>query len=601
MAILFGQQVDLQRLQALNLVFHSSVNSSPPSTPVEGQPWYVTDVDVLRIYTGATWNTLVVGPASSTSGRVPSWNGTSGGALNDGYDIVTTIGGTGVDTALPTEQAVREAIAAAIASEVSFKGGYNASTNTPDLDVSPSGVKQGDMYYVSVAGTFFATPLEAGDVIIANIDDADAESEWTMIQKNLPSIIPVAQGGTGLGTLTQYALLVGAGTGNVQFITADATANKHLKNVSATANPVWSTSSFAEASAAGRILRASGANAWAESTISIVDAFAQGGIPHASTANTLTSLAISATAGTFLRSTGTLPAWSTLVLPNAAAGAGYIMRASAANTIAMSTATYPGGATNTGAFMRVSGANVWSESTLILPNASTRGDILRGATTANNISVLALGTAGKLLRSNGSDPTWTTLTMPDTIAQYALFASNAANILTAVVVTAGQSVRLNSGGSAWEAYTPSSGGTTPHDFLDSTVHSDTVTQTVSRGSLIYGNATPAWDELAIQASGASGYVLATDATDVGWKKQRYVEKLSTSATSYDIVHNLGTRRVMVLCQDTTNNQNIFIDWNCKASAENTTITVHFGTAPTANTRIITVFGINYGAALDTAN
>lgn len=44
-------------------------------------------------------------------------------------------------------------------------------------------------------------------------------------------------------------------------------------------------------------------------------------------------------------------------------------------------------------------------------------------------------------------------------------------------------------------------------------HTDTVTQTVSRGSLIYGNSTPAWDELTV---GAAGSLLRSDGTDVSW-------------------------------------------------------------------------------------
>ena len=50
-----------------------------------------------------------------------------------------------LDTKVPTQQSVKAYVDTAVASEVSYKGGYNASTNTPDLDTSPSGVKIGDM------------------------------------------------------------------------------------------------------------------------------------------------------------------------------------------------------------------------------------------------------------------------------------------------------------------------------------------------------------------------------------------------------------------------------------------------------------------------
>lgn len=52
-----------------------------------------------------------------------------------------------------------------------------------------------------------------------------------------------------------------------------------------------------------------------------------------------------------------------------------------------------------------------------------------------------------------------------------------------------------------------------HAILDGARHSDTVAQGVSRGSLIYGNATPKWDELTV---GAVGTVLQADGTDAAW-------------------------------------------------------------------------------------
>lgn len=52
-----------------------------------------------------------------------------------------------------------------------------------------------------------------------------------------------------------------------------------------------------------------------------------------------------------------------------------------------------------------------------------------------------------------------------------------------------------------------------HTILNATAHTDSVTQTVSRGSLIYGNSTPKWDELPI---GTSGFVLTSNGTDVSW-------------------------------------------------------------------------------------
>jgi hypothetical protein len=64
---------------------------------------------------------------------------------------------------------------------------------------------------------------------------------------------------------------------------------------------------------------------------------------------------------------------------------------------------------------------------------------------------------------------------------------------------------------------PGPGGTVPAagngPLLDAVHNADTVAQAVSRGSLIYGNATPKWDELVI---GANKKVLASNGTDAAW-------------------------------------------------------------------------------------
>ncbi len=52
----------------------------------------------------------------------------------------------------------------------------------------------------------------------------------------------------------------------------------------------------------------------------------------------------------------------------------------------------------------------------------------------------------------------------------------------------------------------------PHAILDGTVHTDSVARNVTRGSLVYGNSTPAWDELVI----STGF-LGGDGTDASWR------------------------------------------------------------------------------------
>lgn len=65
------------------------------------------------------------------------------------------------------------------------------------------------------------------------------------------------------------------------------------------------------------------------------------------------------------------------------------------------------------------------------------------------------------------------------------------------------------GNTSWD--TPAGGD---HDILDGNIHTDSVADAVTQGSIIYGNATPKWDELVI---GANGEVLMSDGTDISWQ------------------------------------------------------------------------------------
>ena len=53
----------------------------------------------------------------------------------------------------------------------------------------------------------------------------------------------------------------------------------------------------------------------------------------------------------------------------------------------------------------------------------------------------------------------------------------------------------------------------PHNILDGVVHADTVLQGATRGSIIYADATPDWNELVV---GAINTILTSDGVDVAW-------------------------------------------------------------------------------------
>lgn len=75
-----------------------------------------------------------------------------------------------------------------------------------------------------------------------------------------------------------------------------------------------------------------------------------------------------------------------------------------------------------------------------------------------------------------------------------------------------------------------SGGGTPHTLLSPDTHTDTVLQSVSRGSIIYGNSALKWDELTI---GAANSILGSDGLDLGWRPQSFINHSLLSGLSAD--------------------------------------------------------------------
>src|SRR3990167_4201088 len=75
-------------------------------------------------------------------------------------------------------------------------------------------------------------------------------------------------------------------------------------------------------------------------------------------------------------------------------------------------------------------------------------------------------------------------------------------------------------------------GVTAHSLLGAS-HDDTTAQAVTRGSLVYGDSTPKWNELTI---GAANRLLRSDGTDVAWAQV----VLTTDVTGTLPVANGGT-------------------------------------------------------------
>lgn len=107
---------------------------------------------------------------------------------------------------------IKSEINSAVQGGVDFKGNYDASANSPNLDNSPSAgtIFKGDMYVVSVAGTFFTEDVQVGDTLIAKVDDAAALTDWVRIEHNRQDIGNASETEAGLVELaTQQEVLDG--------------------------------------------------------------------------------------------------------------------------------------------------------------------------------------------------------------------------------------------------------------------------------------------------------------------------------------------------------------------------------------------------------
>lgn len=138
-----------------------------------------------------------------------------------GFSFVIDEDSFATDTAtqVPTQQSVKAYVASQVAGFSRYVGGYNASTNSPDLDSSPvAGIKQGDQYTVTAAGAFFTANVEIGDLLIAENDAPTTEAEWTIVNRNLED-----------GVSRKYTELIGDGVATVIAVTH----NLGTKDVSA--------------------------------------------------------------------------------------------------------------------------------------------------------------------------------------------------------------------------------------------------------------------------------------------------------------------------------------------------------------------------------
>ena len=159
---------------------------------------------------GGTAGQLLSSTGTTIDWITPAPSGVS--TVTSGNTDTITIAGTaadptvaanttaGVGTGLPnlaTGGQIQAAIDTAVSSSLTYRGGYNASTNTPDLTTSPNSILTGDTYAVTVAGDasgFWSPTLNIGDLVIANIDSPATIADWTEVQSNIDVATDTVQG-----------------------------------------------------------------------------------------------------------------------------------------------------------------------------------------------------------------------------------------------------------------------------------------------------------------------------------------------------------------------------------------------------------------------
>lgn len=142
------------------------------------------------------------------------------------------------DVTLPTSAAVKAYVDASVAGGLIYQGGYNAATNTPNLDSPPTiaGIKKGWTYTVTVEGTFFTEQVRVGDVLIAEIDGPTTLADWTTVQNNidLASLTQVGIGNVNAGT--GISVSYSNGTATVSTTATSSTGQITAGSLSGTVN-----------------------------------------------------------------------------------------------------------------------------------------------------------------------------------------------------------------------------------------------------------------------------------------------------------------------------------------------------------------------------
>ena len=166
----------------------------------------------------------------------------NGAFIDMGDNRVTAV----ADPTAPQDAATKAYVDSSNAGQLIYQGGYNASTNTPNLDSPPTGtVNRGFTYTVTADGLFFTEQVRVGDLLIANIDTPTTLADWTTVQNNvdLADLTTVGIGNVNAGTGISVAYSSGTATVTNTDTNSDNTTTGTIAigSLTGTVNHSWNT------------------------------------------------------------------------------------------------------------------------------------------------------------------------------------------------------------------------------------------------------------------------------------------------------------------------------------------------------------------------